>query len=83
MAFIAWGITLNSASVVILGIRQATHDRTHGGHIGSFWDRASREQHRRENPHMLRDTLAFVATALLPFVMLLAVLLDMPRQPRP
>jgi hypothetical protein len=83
MAFIAWGITLNAASVVICGLRQFAQDRACGKSVGSYWDRASREQHRRENPHMLRDTLIFTVTALLPFVMLLAVLFDIPRQRKP
>ena len=82
MALVAWGITLNSATVVYYGLRQVSHDRAQGKSIGSYWDRASREQHRRENPHMLRDTLSFTITALLPFVMFLAVLFDRPRQPK-
>jgi hypothetical protein len=83
MAFVAWGIALNSAAVVYYGLRQLAHDRAHGKPIGSYWDRASREQHRRENPHMLRDTLGFTITALLPFVMILAVVFDLPRHHNP
>jgi hypothetical protein len=81
MASIGWGITLNCALVVIIGFRQLAHDRAHGRPIGSFWDPASREQHRRENPYMLRDTLTFVITAVLPFVMLLGALFDIPKRP--
>src|SRR5262245_14080924 len=80
MAFVAWGITLNCATVVFYGVRQIAHDRVHGKPIGSYFHRASREQHRRENPHMLRDTLTFTITAVLPFILLLAVLFDLDRK---
>ena len=80
MAFVACGITLNCATVVFYGARQIAHDCVHGKPIGSYFDRASREQHRRENPHMLRDTPTFTVTAVLPFILLLAVLFDLPRR---
>lgn len=80
MALVAWGIVSNCAVVVYFGIRQVTHTRAHGKSVRSYWNRSSREQHRRENPHLLRDTLCFTITALLPFVMLLAVWLDLPRR---
>jgi len=83
IAFIGWGITLNCLPVVFYGLRQLAHDRASGQPIGSFWDKAAREQHRRENPHMLRDTLALTVGTLLPFVSLAAVLFDIPRPPKP
>ena len=82
LAATATGITLNCLPVVVLGLRQLAQDRANGKPIGSFWDPRAREQHRRENPHMLRDTLALTVGTLLPFVTFLAVLLDIPRQPR-
>ena len=80
MAVIGWGIVFNCASVVFYGWRQLTQARSGGHSIGSYYsDKKAREQHRRENPHMLLDTLAFVIAALLPFVMFLAALFDIPR----
>src|SRR5215510_3058228 len=76
MAFIAWGVTLNSATVVSFGVWQLIHDRTSGTSMSSYFDRTAREQHRRENPHMLRDTMTLTLTAVLPFALLLAVLID-------
>ena len=54
MAIIAWGITLNCVPVVVCGLCQLAQDRASGKRIGSFWDRKARDQHRQENPHMLR-----------------------------
>jgi hypothetical protein len=80
MAFIGWGITLNCLTVMVYGWRQWAQARAAGQPIGSFYtDKQAREQHRRENPHMARDTLILVIAAVLPFVMLLAVLFDIPK----
>jgi hypothetical protein len=80
MAFVGCGITLNCMPVVVDGWCQLIKERGGGRFIGSYYsDKTAREQHRRENPHMLRDTLVFVVAALLPFVMLLATMLDRPR----
>jgi hypothetical protein len=83
MAFIAWGITLNCVPVVFYGLRQLARDQASGQRVGSFWDKTAREQHRLENPHMLRDTLALAVGTVLPFVSLAAVLFDIPRPPKP
>jgi hypothetical protein len=81
MALIGSGIVFNCASVVFYGWRQLVDARSGGQAIGSYYsDKKAREQHRRENPHMFFDTLVFVTAALLPFVMLLAVLFDIPRE---
>ena len=83
MAVIGWGIVFNCASVVFYGWHQLAQARSGEKSIGSYYsDKKAREQHRRENPHMLLDTLLFVIAALLPFVMWLAALLDLPRQKR-
>ena len=79
MAIIGWGITLNCVAVVVIGLRQLAHDRASGTSIGSFWDKKARERLRRENPHMLRDTLTLCVGTLLPFVSVLAVLSDVVR----
>ena len=79
MAIIGWGITLNCLAVVVIGLRQLAHDRASGRSIGSFWDKKTRERLRRENPHMLRDTLTLCVGTLLPFVSVLAVLSDIVR----
>src|SRR5262245_21571493 len=79
MSLVAWGITLNSVVVGFYGVWQLAYDRTHGKPIGSFLDRASREQHRRDNPYMLRDTLTLTVAAVLPFALTLAVIFDLPR----
>jgi len=54
-------------------------DRANGRPIGSFWDKKAREQHKRENPHMLRDTMILTVATLLPFVGITAVLVDVLR----
>jgi hypothetical protein len=76
LAFIAWGITLNCVPVVVYGIRAWRDSRATGERIRSFWDQKAREQHKLENPHMLRDTLVLTLATLLPFVSLAAVLFD-------
>ena len=76
MALISWGITLNCLPVVVIGLRQVAQDRASGTRNSSFWDKNAREQHRRENPRMLRDTLTLCVGTLLPFVGLAAVLTD-------
>lgn len=83
MAIISWGITLNCVPVVVYGIRQLAHDRANGIRIGSFWDKKTRDRHKRENPHMLRDTMLLTVGTLLPFVSLAAVLFDVFRPPKP
>ena len=83
MAFIGCGITLNCLPVIIYGFRQLAQNRASGRHIGSFWDRKSRDQHRRENPHMSRDTLTLTLATLLPFVGLAAVALNLPKPAKP
>jgi len=83
MAYIALGITCNATMVLCYALRQLVHDRAYGRPIGSYWDRASREQHRRENPHMLRDTVSLTFATLVPFVLFLAVLFDIPWQQKP
>jgi hypothetical protein len=83
MAFVGWGITLNCAPVVVIGLGQLAQDRANGKSIGSFWDRKAREQHRRENPHMLRDTMILTVGMILPFLSLAAVLFDVFRPSKP
>jgi len=83
MAFIACGIALNCIPVVIYGIRALRENRARGERIGSFWDRKARDQHRRENPHMLRDTLVLTVATLLPFVCFATVLFDVLKMSRP
>src|SRR5215471_4355799 len=83
MAFIGWGIALNCVPVVVFGCRQLAQARATGLPTPSFYtDKRAREQHRRENPHVLRDTLTFAVAALLPFLMLAAVLFDLRRRER-
>jgi hypothetical protein len=81
MAVIGWGITLNCVPVVVCGVRQRAHDRASGAPIGSFWDRGSRAEHVRQNPHMLRDTMILTLGTLLPFAGVAAVLFDAARSP--
>jgi hypothetical protein len=76
MAAIAWGISLNCVAVVVYGLRQWAHDRATGRSVGSIWDPKAREQHIRENPQMLRDTITLTLGTLSPFVVLAAVLFD-------
>ena len=83
MALIALGITLNCVPVVVYGLRQLAHARRSGTVSGSYlWDKSSRAQLRRENPHMLRDTLTLTMGTLLPFVSFAAVLFDTSRRPK-
>ncbi|HVM49313.1 MAG TPA: hypothetical protein VMU04_14885 [Candidatus Acidoferrum sp.] len=79
MAVVAWGITLNCVPVVVIALRQLAHDRASGTSMVSFRDKKAREQLRRENPHMLRDTLTLCVGTLLPFVSVIAVLSDVLR----
>jgi hypothetical protein len=79
IATIAWGITLNCLPVVVIGLRQLRHDRAINRPVPSFWDRKTRERFKLENPHMFRETMILTTVALLPFIMLAAVLLDRPR----
>jgi len=58
-------------------------NRDSGERIGSFWDRKAKEQHRRENPHMLRDTLVLTVATLLPFECFATVLFDVLKMSRP
>jgi hypothetical protein len=83
LAVIAWGITLNCLPVVVIGLRQLGQDRATGKPIGSFWEKKARDQHKLENPHMLRDTMILTIAALLPFVMVAAVLFDSTKPPKP
>jgi hypothetical protein len=75
-AFITIGIALNCLPVVILAgqmlLTTAPDER-----VSSIWNQQARAQHLRENPHMLRDTLVLTSATLLPFVSLLAVLVEL------
>jgi len=77
LAIIAWGITLNCVPVVIHAIRGLREKQITSNHIGSFWDKKTRDQHKRENPHMLRDTLVLTVATLIPFVTFIAVLYEL------
>lgn len=82
-ASIGWGIMLNCLPVVIYGLCQLLQAKTREQLTGSYYsDRQAGEQHRRENPHMLRDTLILTVGTLLPFVTLAAVLFDVLRTSR-
>jgi hypothetical protein len=83
MALIGWGITLNCVPVVVYGVRQLAHDRGSGQTIGSYWAPKAREEYRRENPHMLRDTMILTFGTLLPFLSLAAVLFDVSKPSKP
>jgi hypothetical protein len=80
MALIGWGITLNCVPVMVSGLRQLAHDRATGSATGSFWDPKAREQLRRANPHMLRDTIIFTVATAIPFLSLAIVLLEVCRR---
>jgi hypothetical protein len=76
MAATGWGIALNCLPVVVEGFLQLRERRVSGEKPGSFWDKAARAKHRKENPHMLRDTLALTLTTLIPFLGLIAAIND-------
>ena len=76
MATIGWGIALNCLPIVVEGFLQLRDRRATGEKIGSFWDKAAREKHRKENPQMLRDTLVLVVATLIPFLGLAAVTVE-------
>ncbi|MDR3405806.1 MAG: hypothetical protein P4L99_25195 [Chthoniobacter sp.] len=78
MGVVAGGIALNCAPVVVDGLREVRKRRAGGEAVGSFWDKAARKRHQKENPHMLRDAIALTVGTLLPFISLAAVLLDFP-----
>jgi len=76
MALIAGGTALNCVPVVLDGLRELWKRRAGSETVGSFWSKDAREKHRKENPHMLRDTVALTIGTLVPFLGLAAVLLD-------
>jgi hypothetical protein len=76
MAFITLGITSNCLTVVILGVRTLMDRANEGNHIAPIWSRADRARHFKENPKMLRDTLAIMTATLLPFLLALIVILE-------
>ena len=80
-AIVALGITLNCVTVVVIALRQLAQDKASGRHSGSFWNKTVREQLRRENPNMLRDTMILTVSTLLPFATLAAVAIDISRPP--
>jgi hypothetical protein len=65
------GITANCLPVIIIGARMLRDPQ-----IPPYWNKSAREQHLRENPKMLRDTLLLTTATLLPFVVLVAVLYE-------
>ncbi len=78
LAFITVGSALNCLPVVVLAC-QTLLTTAPAERVGSIWNRQARAQHLRENPHMLRDTLVLTGATLLPFVSLLAVLVELVR----
>ena len=67
-AVIEGGIALNCLPVVAIGVRMLKEREEAGKPLGSFWNKEARQQLRRENPHMLRDTLVLTAATLIPFL---------------
>jgi len=61
---------------VVFGVQELVRGRVSGSRAGSFWDKQARDQLKRENPHMLRDTLVLTVGTLLPFMTLAAVLFE-------
>jgi hypothetical protein len=76
LAFITSGITVNCLPVVVIGVRMLTV-ATQQNRIAPFWNKQARGQHLRDNPHMLRDTLALTAAILLPFLATIIVLYEL------
>jgi hypothetical protein len=76
MAAIGWGIALNCLPVVVSGVQELRRRNVSGQRLGSFWDKAARERHRKENPHMLRDALVLTGAVMLPFVCFALVLFE-------
>jgi len=84
LAFIGWGITLNCVPVFLYGLRRLAQAGAKGQSISSYYsDKGSRKQLRRENPHMLRDTMVLTIGTVLPFASLAAVLFNLPRPQKP
>ena len=71
------GIAANCLTVVIIGARMLRDPQ-----IPPYWNKSAREQHLRENPNMLRDTLLLTTATLIPFVVLVAVLYETYRRSR-
>jgi hypothetical protein len=74
LALIGWGITANCLTVIVIGIRMLIDRTEPKNRIAPFWKKDARQQHLRDNPHMLRDTLALTTAMLLPFLALVLVL---------
>src|SRR5262245_11687255 len=72
-AAVAWGITLNCLPVILIGTRML-FDPSEAS--PSFWNKDARQNHLRDNPTMLRDTLILTTATLIPFVALASVLVD-------
>ena len=73
-AVIEWGIAVNGLLFVMIGVRMLMDRDEAEKRTASFWNKQARQQHLRENPHMLRDTLTLTAATLIPFVTLTLVL---------
>jgi len=82
LAVIEWGIAVNCLPVVVIGICMLRDRDEAGKRITSFWNKEARQQHRRENPHMLGDTLALTAATAMPFLAFAVVLCEMIARPQ-
>ena len=78
-AIAAIGITLNCLPVVIVGIQMLLDRDDPRNRLPSFWNKAAREQHLADNPHMLRDTLLLTGATLIPLLLLIVVLFEASR----
>ena len=82
-AIISWGITLNCVPVVVYALRALREQRMTRHRMGTIWDKQARAQLRRENPHMLQDTLVLTVATLIPFAVVTAVLYERIRASKP
>ena len=83
LAIIEWGIAVNCFPVVVIGVRMLMDRGETGKATGYFWNKQAREQLKRDNPHMLRDTLTLTAATLIPFVLLILVVYQLVRSEPP
>jgi len=69
---VAAGIILNCLTVAGFGLRQLLNKEKEIG-LQRLLDKREREDIRRANPHLFKDTLMITLTALLPYVLFVLV----------
>jgi len=76
LATVGGGIAANCFAVALIGLRTMLGRGSAWKSTPPFWKKEARLQHRRDNPHMLRETLILTVVTVVPFVAAVAIVLD-------